>query len=91
MVNGLDGATSLVSLLPGRLQYKFPIKEAAVVNKLFPGLNFSKTVGPDAIRPIVLKGLCQKIAPDVALIFQTSFDSGIKPTDWKKAQVCPIF
>ena len=52
MVNGLDGATSLVSLLPGRIG-KFPIKEAAVVNKLLPGLNFSKTAGSNAIRPIV--------------------------------------
>ena len=43
------------------------------------------------IRPVVLRELCQEIAPVVALIFQTSFDSGIVPTDWKKAQVCPLF
>ena len=61
----------------------------AGVNKLLSGLNVSKAAGPGAIRPIVLKELCQVIAPVVALIFQTSFDSGI-PTEWKKAQVCPF-
>ena len=35
---------------------------------------------------------CEKeIAPVVTVIFQTSFNSGIVPTDWKKAQVCPLF
>ena len=63
----------------------------AGVNKLLSGLNVSKAAGPDAIRPIALKELCQEITPVVALIFQTSFDSGIVPADWKKAQVCPLF
>ena len=54
-------------------------------------LNNYKAAGPDAIRPIALKQLCQKIAPVVAMIFQTSFDMHIVPTDWKKAQVCPLF
>ena len=86
----LNGATSLVNLLPEPLQCKFPIMQdikisTAGVNKLLSGLNVSKAAGPDAIRPIVLKELCQEITPIVTLIFQTSFDSGIVPTDWKKA------
>ena len=64
----LNGATSLVSLLPERLQCKFPIMQdvkisTAGVSKLLSGLNVSKAAGPDAIRPIVLKELCQEIAP----------------------------
>ena len=82
----LNGATSLVNLLPEPLQCKFPIMQdikisTARVNKLLSGLNVSKAAGPDAIRPIVLKELCQEIAPVVALIFQTSFDSGIVLAD----------
>ena len=89
-------ATSLVSLLPEHLKCKLPIMQdikisTAGVNKLLSGLNVSKAAGPDAIRPIALKELCQEITPVVALIFQTSFDSGIVPADWKKAQVCPLF
>ena len=92
----LNGATSLVSLLPEHVKCKFPIMQdikisTAGVNKLLSGLNVSKAAGPDAIRPIVLKELCQEITPVVALIFQTSFDSGTVPADWKKAQVCPLF
>ena len=63
----------------------------AGVSKLFSGLNVSKAAGPDAIRPIVLKELCQENTPFVALIFQTSFDGGVVPADWKQAQVCPLF
>ena len=92
----LNGAHSLVNLLPESLQCKFPIMHdieisTAGVCKLLSGLNVSKAAGPDAIRPLVLKQLCQEIAPVVAVIFQTSFNSGIVPTDWKKAQVCPLF
>ena len=92
----LNGANSLVSLLPESLQCKLPIMHdikisTAGVCKLLSGLNVSKAAGPDAIRPLVLKQLCQEIAPVFALIFQTSFNSGIVPTDWKKAQVCPLF
>ena len=39
----------------------------------------------------VLKQLSQEISPVVALIFQTSLDSGTVPTEWKTAQVCPLF
>ena len=92
----LNGATSLVNLLPERLQCKFPIMQDIVIStagvtKLLFELNVSKAAGPDTIRPIVLKQLCQEISPVVALIFQTSLDSGTVPTEWKKAQVCPLF
>ena len=48
--------------------------------------NSAKAAGPDAIRPIVLKELSQVIAPLV-----TAMDTGMVPSDWKKAQVCPLF
>ena len=61
------------------------------VSQLLSGLNVSKAAGSDNIRPIVLKELWQDIAPVVALIFQTSFDSGVLPIDWKRTQGCPLF
>ena len=92
----LNGASSLVSLLPECLQCKFPILKDIVistagVSKLLSDLNVSKAAGPDAIRPIVLKHLSQEISPVIALIFQTSLDSGTVPAEWKTAQVCPLF
>ena len=58
----LIGATSLVNLLPERLQCKFHIMQlikifTAGVSKLLSGLIVNKAAGPDAIRPIVLKEL----------------------------------
>ena len=68
----------------------FDISTAGVA-KLLSILNVTKAAGPDAIRPIVLKELSQVVAPFITVIFQTSLDSGTVPTDWKKAQVCPLF
>ena len=64
----LNGAPSLVNLLPERIQCKFPIMQdvkisTAGVSKLLSDLNVSKAAGPGAIRPIVLNELCQEIAP----------------------------
>ena len=54
----LNGASSLVSLLPECLQCKFPIMKDIVIStawvtKLLSDLNVSNVAGPDAIRPIV--------------------------------------
>ena len=55
----LNGATSLVNLLPESLQCKFPMMQDIVIStagvtKLLSGLNVSKAAGPDAIRPILM-------------------------------------
>ena len=44
-----------------------------------------------AIRRIVLKELSHVKAPIVTAIFQKALDTGKVPSDWKKAQVCPLF
>ena len=92
----LNGAASLISLLPDDIQCQFPVMpdiEISVngVAKLLSNLNSAKAAGPDAIRPIVLKELSHIIAPIVTAIFQKSLDTGKVPSDWKKAQVCPHF
>ena len=61
------------------------------VAKLLSNLNSAKAAGPDAIRRIVLKELSHVKAPIVTAIFQKSLDTGKVPSDWKKAQVCPLF
>ena len=58
----LNGASSLVNLLPESQQCKFQIVHdikisTAGVCKPLSGLNVSKAAGPDAIRPLVLKQL----------------------------------
>ena len=92
----LNGTASLISLLPESITCKYPSMpdidiSTAGVAKLLSNLNVSKAAGPDSVRPIVLKELSQVITPVITIIFQTSLDSGTVPSDWKKAQVCPLF
>ena len=50
-----------------------------------------KSPGPDGFHPIVLKECAEHIAKPMALIFQASYDNSILPSDWKLAEVIPIF
>ena len=94
--NFLNGTASLISLLPESITCKYPSMpdidiSTAGVAKLLSNLNVSKAAGPDSVRPLELKELSQVITPVITFIFQTSLNSGTVPSDWKKAQVCPLF
>lgn len=54
-------------------------------------LDSSKSPGQDGLHPHLLKMCAHNIAKTLAELFQESFDSGQLPTDWKLANVCPIF
>jgi len=54
-------------------------------------LNANKAQGPDGIPPRVLKELHAQLANPLCVLFNKSIDSGIVPSDWKKANVVPIF
>jgi Reverse transcriptase (RNA-dependent DNA polymerase)/Endonuclease-reverse transcriptase len=47
--------------------------------------------GPDGIGPAILLETCKEIAPVLASIFNKSIESGDIPSDWKEANVAPIF
>ena len=48
-------------------------------------------MGPDNLHPRVLKHRASTIAPSLQLIFQKSIATGRVPSDWKQANVSPIF
>ena len=50
-----------------------------------------KSPGPDGMHPRVLKELAGEIANARVVIYQNSLDSGVVPTDWKTANVTPLF
>ena len=50
-----------------------------------------KAAGPDRLKPILLKELCEEIAPIIQVIFERSIQTGKLPTEWCRAQVSPIF
>ena len=61
------------------------------VAKLLRELKTSKAVEPDEITNKALKLAADVIAPILQVMFQQSLDSGILPSDWKKANVTPLF
>ena len=92
----LNGTASLLNLLPESVNCKYPSMpdidiSTSGIAKFLSNLNVSKAAGPDSLRPVGLKELGQVIAPTISIIFQVLLDSGTVPSDWKKAQVCPLF
>ena len=59
--------------------------------KLLQNLNPSKATGPDEIPSRILKQYAQEFAPHLTHIFNISLSRGEVPTDWRQANVIPIF
>ena len=66
------------------------ITPLAVLQKL-KNLNVNKAQGPDGIPPRILKELCEQLANPLSVLFNKSLEEGKIPSDWKKADVVPIF
>ena len=50
-----------------------------------------KAPGPDKIRPLLLQKLSLEIVPILQVIFSKSLAEGSLPSEWRKANVSPIF
>ena len=61
------------------------------VHKILINLNPSKASGPDEISAKILKQTADRIAGILSFIFQHSINTGTVPSDWKKANVVPLF
>ena len=61
------------------------------VIKLLKGLNPSKAVEPDELRPRVLKELATELGPVFAHLFRQSIDTGEIPKEWSLANIYPPF
>jgi hypothetical protein len=64
--------------------------EELVLEKL-RGLDKTKSPGPDRITASVLKTCADVLCRPLSMLFGQSFDSGVLPSDWRTAIVCPIF
>ena len=83
-------------LLPPEMQKSTPVMEdfsisVAGILKLLKNLKPGKAAGPDRPKPILLKELCEEIAPIIQVIFERSIQTGKLPAEWCRAQVSPIF
>jgi hypothetical protein len=61
------------------------------ITKLLQNINPNKATGPDNFNGRELKELSSEITPAIKFLFQKSVDPGQVPTDWKHANVCPIY
>ena len=61
------------------------------IQKQLDKLNTNKAPGPDGITAKILNLTSKEISPILKLIFQHSLDNGQVPSDWKEANITPIF
>uniref|UniRef100_A0A8D0KSJ6 Reverse transcriptase domain-containing protein n=1 Tax=Strix occidentalis caurina TaxID=311401 RepID=A0A8D0KSJ6_STROC len=61
------------------------------VSDLLYHIDTHKSMGPDGIHPRVLKELAGVLAKPLSIIYQQSWLTGEVPTDWKLANVTPIY
>ena len=59
------------------------------IQHLLSTLNTNKACGPNHISPYILKHCTEEISV-LQIIFSQYLDSGVLPTDWLVANVCPI-
>ena len=59
--------------------------------KLLKNLDPTKATGPDQIPARILKQFAAEFAPHLTTIFNTSITKGEVPTDWRQANVIPIY
>ncbi|KAK3083103.1 hypothetical protein FSP39_014041 [Pinctada imbricata] len=69
---------------------KIIITEQDVLD-VIKNLDTSKASGPDAISPKMIKPICNEIAKPLSKIFNLSLKNQKFPSDWKIANVIPVF
>ena len=61
------------------------------VKKKMMNLKTDKSQGLDGINPNLLKECNSSLSNPLSIIYQKSVDTGILPTDFKRANVTPLF
>lgn len=61
------------------------------VLKVLESLDVNKAIGPDEISPRLLKATATEIAPSLCVLFNKSLQLGTLPTDWKLANITPVY
>lgn len=62
----------------------------SMVSKKLKELKIDKSPGPDGMHPRLLKELSSEISEPLARMFQNSVNSGVVPSDWKKANISAV-
>jgi len=68
-----------------------PIISEQIILKKLDNLNITKSPGPDNIHPRILYELRHKIATPLKILFETSYNLGQLPADWKIGNISCYF
>ena len=63
----------------------------STVHKILANINSNKAQGPDKVHGKVLKTCAVSLAYPLSIIFNTCFETGQLPLEWKTANIVPIF
>ena len=74
--------------IPSMPEINFSLKG---IKKLLSDLDTSKANGPDGVPSFILKHCADEISCVLKVIFARSLSTGVLPSDWQKANICPIF
>ena len=61
------------------------------ISKLLSSLDVHKALGPDNMPTVLLKECAESLAPSITAVINFSLREGVQLTNWKKANVSPIF
>ena len=61
------------------------------ISKVLSSLDVYKALGPDKMPTLVLKECAEVFAPSITAVINFSLREGVQLTNWKKANVWPIF
>ena len=61
------------------------------VFKVLCGLDPGSSMGSDAMHPRLLRSLASELSLPLAIIFNSSLNTGILPVEWRSSMVVPIF
>ncbi|MCP3849730.1 MAG: hypothetical protein GY694_05770, partial [Gammaproteobacteria bacterium] len=91
----IEDTENLPSMSPGEKSKGFLLSDLRVtresVQRKLATLNPFKSPGPDMVVPKLLKELSSELAVPLTILFNLSLERGEVPSEWKHAQVSPIF
>lgn len=61
------------------------------VHKILTKLETSKAIGPDGIPSKILKDFADELTHPITELFNQSLTSGKVPSDWKRANIIPVY
>ena len=84
----LEEPTTLLTVIRSLCYVQVTVEE---ISKILSSLDVYKALGPDNLPTLVLKECAEVLAPSITAVINFSLREGVQLTNWKNANVSPIF